>query len=257
MKRRKVPIGGGGGSSKSRQQTYVDPYQIGHLRNIYDRAEQLSKQPRSFYPEKSYVPYSAETESALSGMYERSRSGSPIVQGAQQYTQDVLAGRYSDPSSNPYLQATYDAAARTMGRHFKTNVVPGAYASAYGRGGSGVEANRFSSAYDRLGQNLGELATNIYGGNYQAERGRMEAAAGRAPGLADYDYRDLAQMRAVGGEREDLAGRELQDLMARYYFQFDEPRQRLGEYSEFVGQPTVLSKGKSSSFNANASVLWG
>lgn len=257
MKRRKVPIGGGGGSSKSRQSTFVDPVQIGHLRNIYSRAEQLSRQPRSFYPEETYVPWSEETQSALSGMYERSRSGSPIVAGAQDYTRDVLSGRYSDPSSNPYLQATYDAAARAMGRQFKTNVVPGAYASAYGRGGSGAEANRFSSAYDVLGQNLRGLATDIYGGNYQRERDRMEAAAGRAPGLADYDYRDLAQMRAVGAEREDMAGRALQDLMARYYFQFDEPRRRLGEYSELVGQPTVLSRGKSSSFNANASILWG
>jgi hypothetical protein len=104
--------------------------------------------------------------------------------GAQQVT-DTLGGKYLSPDSNPYLNDTYNAAARGVTDQYKLATAPGLMAQAQQAGVSGGsaegemrQANQFS-----LGQNLSDLATQIYGGNYQAERGRQAQAGGEVPAL--------------------------------------------------------------------------
>src|SRR5260221_2618408 len=87
-----------------------------------------------------------------------------LAPGALQNIQDTIAGRYLDPASNPYLAGTYDAAARQVTPRVNSLFEAG------GRYGSGANQGV-------LGQNLADLASNIYGTNYQNERTRQLAAA--------------------------------------------------------------------------------
>lgn len=87
-----------------------------------------------------------------------------LVPGALQNLQDTIAGRYLDPASNPWLSSTYDAAARQVTPRVNSLFEAG------GRYGSGANQGV-------LGQNLSDLASNIYGTNYQNERTRQLAAA--------------------------------------------------------------------------------
>ncbi|HZC82390.1 MAG TPA: hypothetical protein VE222_11880, partial [Nitrospiraceae bacterium] len=84
--------------------------------------------------------------------------------GALQHIIDTISGNYLSPSSNPYLQSTYDAAARQVTPRVNSLFEAG------GRYGSGAHQGV-------LGQNLSDLANNIYGTNYQNERTRQFAAA--------------------------------------------------------------------------------
>jgi len=84
--------------------------------------------------------------------------------GALQNIQDTISGRYLDPASNPYLSNTYDYAARQITPRVNSIFEAG------GRYGSGAHQGV-------LGQNLSDLANNIYGTNYQNERTRQFAAA--------------------------------------------------------------------------------
>jgi len=59
----------------------------------------------------------------------------------------------------------------------------------------------------------------------------------------------------VGQARQDQAQKVLSDLVERFNFAQYEPAQRLAEYSGFIGQPVMTSKGKSKS--SNLSVLFG
>jgi hypothetical protein len=240
---------GSGGKSTAEQQSQPWGIQVPYLQQLYSQALGQSRQARSFYPESTVTGFSPETSLALRAQTERATQGSPLVRGAQDLTQRTMGGEFLSPESNPYIEATYDAAARGVGRQYQTNVVPSTSMAQYGRGGSGAEYNREGQGQDWLAQNLSELATGIYGGNYAQERAYQQQAASQAPGLADYDYQDIAQLGQVGQMREDLSSRELQDLMERYYFAEDEPRERLREYAGLVGAPVSTSRGRSKSVN--------
>lgn len=82
----------------------------------------------------------------------------------------MVNGDYLNPSSNPYLDATYNHAAGILGSGIDSRF------SKAGRYGSGAHQGV-------LQEGLGNLANDIFGGNYQSERARQVAAIGGAPGF--------------------------------------------------------------------------
>lgn len=80
----------------------------------------------------------------------------------------TMSGAYLDPATNPWLTATYNMAADQVGAGVDSRF------SGAGRYGSGAHQGV-------LGQQLGNLATNIYGGNYQLERDKQWGATQGAP----------------------------------------------------------------------------
>ncbi len=108
-------------------------------------------------------------------------------------------------NSNPYIDATFESAARPMMRSFSEGVMPGIqgnFAKA-GRYGSGAQANAEDQAIDQYGRALGDLATNIYGQNYAQERQNQMSAASTI-GSA-YSQERANQLGAISG----LSGRDL------------------------------------------------
>ena len=99
--------------------------------------------------------------------------------GAQQL-QQTLQGQYLSPESNPYLQSTYNAAADAMTNQYQQAIAPSLMAQAQQGGVMGGSAMNEQQAYNQfsLGQNLSDLASQIYGGNYAAERGNQLAGLG-------------------------------------------------------------------------------
>lgn len=80
----------------------------------------------------------------------------------------TLRGDYLDPSSNPWLKSTFTQAADLTNARINS-IFEGA-----NRYGSGQQAGAIGTA-DSM------LASNIFGGNYQAERARQNAAIGGVP----------------------------------------------------------------------------
>lgn len=104
-----------------------------------------------------------------------------MLQSLGGFTQDTLQGKYLN--SNPYLDEMYNRATRPLVRQFQEATMPGIQSmySAGGRFGSNAMANSANQAQDALGRSLGEAATDIYGQNYQQERGRQTQMAALAP----------------------------------------------------------------------------
>jgi hypothetical protein len=102
--------------------------------------------------------------------------------------QSVIGGAGLSPDSNPYLKQTFDRAAQAT---------RGQLASEFAGGGRDLAA----SAPARSDQ-LQTLASNIYGGNYQAERGRQANMTGQSLGLGQQN---------LGNQR----GNFLQNLMSQ------------------------------------------
>ena len=76
----------------------------------------------------------------------------------------TLRGDFLLPGTNPYLQGTFDRAANTVQNRLDTQF-----------GGAG---RNLGASLPAVRQELSDLATGIFGGNYNAERDRQTQALG-------------------------------------------------------------------------------
>lgn len=202
---------------------------------------------QNYFPISTVVPFSNQTETGLQAMEGRAIQGNPLNQVAAQSLTDVMQG--SQPSSqywnkvvggdfmggqnqNPYLDATFNRMADQV-----QSRVNGAMGTA-GRTGSGAHQ-------DLLTDNLGNLANQVYGQNYQVERdrqqqaasaldqytGRQLQAAGMAPAIAQQDYYDIDRLMQAGQAREGLGQANMEDLINRWNFSQRAPWDSLNLYN--------------------------
>lgn len=116
-------------------------------------------------------PFVMGNMNAATGVRDSLTSGTNVVNAAVPGYLKTINGDYLSPGSNPYLDATYNHAAGLVGAG-----VDSRFESA-GRYGSGAHQGV-------LQEGMNNLATSIYGGNYQTERARQDAATTGAPQFA-------------------------------------------------------------------------
>jgi len=111
-------------------------------------------------------------------------SGTPLLDPAQQEMMKTMQGGYLSPGSNPFLDDTFNQASRAVTDAYKNTVQPRNDAMFFGPGslaGNSAYQGQVARNQYGLGENLSNLATQIYGGNYQQERGRQFSATAGAP----------------------------------------------------------------------------
>jgi hypothetical protein len=197
------------------QQPYLD-YKYKQAKQLYDIDSP------GYYPGTTVAGFAPQQEAAMAAIENRARMGSPVNVAAQQSLQDTLSGSYL--GENPYLQSMYDQAARNI-----TGTV-GAASSGAGRLGSGIHQGI-------MAQNLGDVATNLYGSAYDRERGRMQDALSYVPGISELDYSDYDRLAQVGQRVQDQAQEQITSDVERYDYGRGEPERKLGVYSDYIGQP--------------------
>lgn len=216
--------GGGGGGSTVQSSTVqkADPWseQQPYLKEQYQTAQQLGQQPSEFYPGQTFSSFSPETEAALAAQTNRAVQGSPLTGASQQNLTDTLNGNFLS-AGNPYFQNMADKITAQVQPQIDADF------ASHGRFGSGLHGRAIGEG---LGSALGALAYQ----NYGDERARQMQAAGMAPQAAQQDYFDIAKLAEAGGAREDLVQQAINEAMARYNYQFEEPWQRLGQYASIV-----------------------
>jgi len=249
----------GGGSQQSRSSNEpwrgAQPY----LSSLYGRAEDFSNQPLDYYGGDLTAPRSAETTASLERMQGLGLSGSPMLDSAYNTTNQTLRGDFLDPSSNPYLNSTFNTAAEGVSRHFNRTVMPNLESRFAGSGRTGSPA--YQSALGESGRmlagELGGLANQVYGGNYQQERGRQMQASQFAPQL-DYGTR-FAPLQAgaqAGVQSENYAQSVIDALQQQHDFLRDEPSLRQSRLAQILGT-SVPTQGSSSASGWNMSLLGG
>jgi len=189
-------MGGGGGSTQKQTSTSepwsgVQPY----LTDLLKRGKNVTNQPFNFYNGDTIAPFSPEQEMGFNMTTQRALAGSPTLNAANQNLTSTLNGDYMSPGANPWLKGTVDQA---------MNDVQGRVNSQFGNSNFGSSAHQ-----ETLQRGLGQVANDIYGGNYQAERGRQVGSLGMAPGLASADYLDMQALQDVGQQRQNLANQYL------------------------------------------------
>jgi len=178
-------------------------------------------------------------------------SGQPfnVLNPAEQYASDVLAGNYLTPSEqNPYLSAMVEAASKAAKDQFLMSEIPG-LSSRFGMSGR-TGSGGMGSAYEQLsagyGRGIADIATKIYGTAYENERQRQQEMAMFAPDL----LQARTGMYGAGLEAQDILNeqrqRELTDRYNRFMFEQEAPSKALDRYLRSVsgqfGQQTTESR---------------
>lgn len=183
--------------------------------------ENVLDRPLEYFPGAGVVPFSSQTERALSGIEDRAVTGSPLNTAAQDYTTDVLGGKFVD-AGNPHLAAIQDSIKSTIGADINSQF------AGSGRYGSPAHAGTMARGMTDA------LAPHAFG-NYERERSLQQAAANMAPQMAQLDYSDFGALQNVGQAREALGQAQLQDEINRFEFSQREPGSRIGDYMGLVG----------------------
>jgi hypothetical protein len=188
------------------QTTTTEPpgYVIPYLRQGLEGADQIYQSGIENYA----VPFSPESEQAMALATSRATNGSPVSQAAQNYATQTLGGGFM--GSNPWLDRTFNKAAGAV-----TNQVQSNFGTA-GRNPRGIDAAGFAQ------EGYNDLATQIYGGDYQAERARQQQLVPFSGQLANQDYADIGQLANVGAQRDaysrdaaNAPGRSLDNVLGR------------------------------------------
>lgn len=142
-----------------------------------------------------------------------------LNQAGGQNMLNTIRGDYLSPDSNPYLQATYDKAARGVTDQYNYSTMPQlsrAFGNQQAFGGSSAFGEAFGKANQGLATGLADLGTGIFGGNYQSERGRQFSAAGAAP-----DYSSAMQTSPYAGIQAygNIVGKGFGSQTQQPYFQ--------------------------------------
>jgi hypothetical protein len=218
--------GGGGQTSSTSMPKWMKPYVTYGLNEAQSLYQSANPQ---YYPGQTWIDPSAQTQAALQATQNRALMGNPLLPAAQQQQQDVIGGQYLQ--NNPYFnQALQGAAQASTQQYYDAIGQATSGAARAGRYGS----NALQEQQQRAGGQLANALTNQAGQlayqNYGAERGRQEAAAGNAPGLANADYFDINQLLQAGQMGEGYQQNALEGDVARFNFQQNAPYQKLASY---------------------------
>lgn len=187
---------------------------------------------KTYFPGSTVAGINPTQNWGLQSILGAANQGPTNLNAANQENLDTLQGKYLDPSTNPWLKATFDQGGDAVSRQYMTATAPqtaGSMAAA-GRYGSGAYANLQSGNQIQLGKTLNDLATNIYGGNYQTERSRQTDAVNQVPGLMQAKYIDPNAVLMAGNQMQQNEQAGITDQVNRFNFNRDQPMNALNTY---------------------------
>jgi hypothetical protein len=237
-KRMTLEGGGGGSSGESTTQQGIDPLLKPYVRYGLTEAQKLYQTDTpDYYGGQTYVGPSQQTQQALLAAQNRAMAGNPLLTQAQQQQQGVIGGDYLQ--NNPFFEQAMRGASQGATQAYNDAIAKAQGSSAMaGRYGSNVSADIQNRAATTLANTLTNKAGELMYQNYGDERARQEAAAGRAPMLAEADYGDINKLLQVGQATEDYEKTALQADIDRFNFEQNKPYAKLQTFlSSVYGAP--------------------
>jgi hypothetical protein len=182
---------------------------------------------------------------AMQNVEGQTGAASNLASTATGNLEGTLSGANLDPNSNPYLQGTYNEAAQNLINSYQTAIAPGTMAAAQqaGAGGPGFGADsgfQQQTALNQygLGQNLGNLVTNIYGGAYEQGIQNQLTAQGLVGSTQNALYNPANQLLGVGSLQQQQAQTGLNTTYANALAANQYPMNQLSQFANILGAAT-------------------
>jgi hypothetical protein len=178
-----------GPSGSQTQRTEPPKYQLPFLQYGVQQARSLYDQGQGAH----VAPFNADQVYGMSATRELAKDN-PITGAAGNLAQQTLSGGFL--GSNPWLDRTFEQARLAT---------QGGLSSEFARSGRNVD-----QSIGLRSQQLDNLATNIYGGAYDAERNRQQQVLGMSPMLGQAQYADFDRLFGIGSQQQQLDQQRLE-----------------------------------------------
>ncbi len=246
----------GGNEVTTSLASYVEPFVQAGLTGASQLYESGGPE---FYPDATYTPFANQTERGLQLLEMQGTPSQTTNFGT--LLDDTLKGNFLSPTTNPYLTDTYNQAADEITDTFTDRVLP-ALSAQFGRaGGSGsqIQAEIATNAAGKLADSLAKLQTNLYGQNFQQERGRQMQAGGMLPMYSQLARQPIMDQLQVGRAVEGKAREVLQDEINRFNYYQTRPEINLQNYlrnisGNFPTQQSIPTSGLATTLGSAATL---
>lgn len=175
-------------------------------------------------------------------------AGSGYGNNVMQMGNDMLAGKYLDPSSNPYLQSTIAAALNPVTERYIEQILPQIRSRAVSGGAYEGSAPEFSAtqAAGDFARETGDIASRIAYQNYATERANQLNAPGLIQQALGMQLMPSSIYEGVGETQQAWNQDLLNEAIQKYGMAQQAPWTGLSEYAGLV---TAGTPGQSSSAN--------
>ncbi len=218
--------GGGGGGSSSSSSAISYPNELKPLlNNVANLSNQMANTPWKPYGDQRYADLNDTQKQALGMVTDRATNGSPVMDQANQTLTSMLQGG----ETNPYLDDMVGRAQQSMVDSYNTTTKPQMESAQVGSGSfgnSGLQQMQQQSQ-DQLQQNLGGVATQMYGDAYKTNEANKLAALGMAQGYGNQAYIDADKLLSAGDVTQNQAQNNADFNYEQYLSQQDDPYKRL------------------------------
>jgi len=213
--------GGGSGGGGSAPQTTTNTIDA-RFSPLIDYATQAAGNVQK----AGFTPYTGErfadmngTQQAGIGMIQnRAINGDPTMNQAQSTLQQTLQGG----NTNPYLDSMVNKA--------QTGVMANMGALQARSGSFGNSGIAQTGA-----QQMGDIATQMYGNAYNTDRANQMSALQLAPAYGNQSYNDAAQLMKAGGQMQDQAQQNKDFQYNQFQEQQNLPYKQMGAYAGLLG----------------------
>lgn len=227
-----------GGSSTSNKL----PSELRPLAKAYAReAMDISDNPYQAFKGQRFAGLTGDQTLGMNLLRQRAMGGDPVMNQANQTLMQSLQGG----QANPHLDKMVDQAQQSVARNYNMFTKPQtetAMVNSGSFGNSGLQQMQQEQQRQATEQ-MGNVATQMYGQAYDQDRSRQMQALGMAPTYGNQAYQDAAQLLNSGS----LQQANKQQGLDFNYQQFAEGREQPYKNLAAMGAPFGQNMGGSSS----------
>jgi hypothetical protein len=208
-------MGGGSSSGAPAIPSYLAPYYgtaLGQAGNLFQ-----SGGPQ-YYTGQQVASFNPTQQNAMKKIVSTGMNGSPALTAAQGFDQTLLQ---SGGGSNPYLDQMYGQAAGATQNQLSSEF------AGMGRNASASEPLR--------AEQLNNLATSMYGGQYQNDMQNALAAGNQAQSLYDTRLQGLQAAGGVGQQVQDQSQKMIDASKSGYNYNQNLPYQDWQTFMSMLG----------------------
>jgi hypothetical protein len=224
-----------GGSDQQTSTTGIPDWMRPYAETFMQRSQDVADLPYTPYGGSTVAQMNQYQTGALDATAQRAIQGSPVMDAASGELQKTLGGGYLN--NNPHMDSLVNRAQGDVIRNYQTGIAPqidALDARSGSFGNSGAQHVMGESRY-QLGQTLGDISTSLRGGDYAAERNRMQGAIGMAPGIANQDYVDAQQLLSAGNAYQTQDQANKNDAYRRFQEAQNHPYKQLDTLGKGLG----------------------
>lgn len=233
---------GGGGSSTT---TPTIPAELSGLASTYNNLGiNYANTPFQAYQGQRYADLNGTQQQGIGMVQDRALNGSQTMGNAEGALNQFIQGG----QTNPYLDQMVNKAQSSVVSNFNNMVKPqletaGVQSGSFGN--SGLD-QRMALQQKAAGQQMSDIATQMYGQAYNTDQANRMQAIGMAPTFGNAAYNDAAQLLNVGGIQQNADQQNKDFAYNQFQQQQDYPIKQMGAISGVLGQgmgQTTTQKG--------------